>query len=74
MTMYQLSFRFNRGMTSKSVATLEYLYARLSVEGIEKDERRLINNLIKKSKIMKLISGEQAAILYPGEYPIYEEI
>lgn len=81
LLMYQLSYRFNRGLETKSKAQIEYIYGcitekdEISNTYVQVNERRLLDNLQSKGEFMKNITPEQAevGVEFPGDYPFYYE-
>jgi hypothetical protein len=88
ITLYQLSHRFNRGLDTRSVARVEFLYGGGSGEsdvsgGLDVSgggheeilEKKLLKALARKGGIMKQVSSEQckAGVLFPGEYNVWYE-
>jgi superfamily II DNA or RNA helicase len=70
ISLYQLSHRFHRAET-KSNSTIHFLFG-LS----DTTELPILNALAKKGQVMKETTEKQAefGIVFPGEYPRWEEI
>jgi hypothetical protein len=86
ITLYQLSHRFNRGLDTRSIARVEFLYGCGESDGGGGDvsgggghpgilEQKLLKSLARKGGIMKEVSSEQckAGVLFPGEYNVWFE-
>ena len=87
ITLYQLSHRFNRGLDTRSVARVEFLYGVGHVadsddimsgacfENAGVLENRLLKSLARKGGIMKQVSSEQcnAGVVFPGDYNVWYE-
>ena len=87
ITLYQLSHRFNRGLDTRSVARVEFLYGVGDVadsddimsgacfENAGVLEDRLLKSLARKGGIMKEVTSEQctAGVVFPGDYNVWYE-